>query len=368
MQDSKPIILIVDDEVDLLDVTASFLDMEGFSVLTAGGVKAALEILKTVKPDLIMSDITMPELTGFDLYESVRQTPSLLNVPFIFVSGHNDPDHIKTGKELGSDDYITKPFNPVMLVSTIKGKLKRHQQISESLAHQFDQMKSQLFHMLSHEMRTPLTSILGATEVLSDGEENLSSKDLKDFLEMLKSGSKRLNNLVEDFLLVVKIDSGDLVLEKNIKECVVAPRAIIGDLVKDLSETIHNKEIRQRITLTDVSLHFGIPLPHLEGILRRLLNNAVKFSPEGKEIRIEEKMDDSSYTFSITDQGPGISKAAQGGLFQKFHQINRAKQEQQGAGLGLYIARRLAETNNCTVWCESDEGAGATFYLTLPKL
>ncbi len=360
-------ILIVDDEPDLLEITAAYLEMEGYTALTALNVPAALEILKTTTPDMIISDITMPGMSGFDLFEKVRANSSFQNTPFVFLSGHTDLEHIMMGKEIGSDDYLMKPFEPEMLISTIKGKLKRRQQISESMTQQIEQLKNQLLHLISHEMRTPLTSILSATELLASGRETLSSDDFKGFLEMLKAGTKRLNTMVEDFLLVVRIESGEVAKEIDFRESSIAPRAVVDKLLMAFEETRKNKNIVLILKVQEESVHLCAQQSQIGNILSRLIDNAFKFSPAGSTVTIASRADSEGFTFSVTDSGMGIPKNKQSGLFSKFYQVNRESQEQQGAGLGLYVAKKLAEFNKFKIWCESEEGKGATFYLTIPK-
>ncbi len=367
MPTPSPKILVVDDEPDLLEITAAYLEMEGYTPLTALNGPAALEILKTTTPDLIISDITMPGMSGFDLFENIRADAALQNTPFIFLSGHTDLEHIMMGKELGSDDYLVKPFEPEMLISTIKGKLKRSHQLNESMSQQMDHLKNQLFRLISHEMRTPLTLILGAAEILSGGKETLSPEDFTGFLEMLKIGTLRLNRMVEDFLLVVKIDSGEVAKEIDVRETCIAPLEIVSRFALVREEIKRNKALTLTIDVADESPFLFIHPQHFESIVARLFDNACKFSPAGAKITIASRDEKDRYVISVADNGDGIPADKQDRLFQKFYQVNRESQEQQGAGLGLYIAKRLAELNRCMLWCESDEGKGAAFYLSISK-
>ena len=360
-------ILIVDDEPDLLDITAAYLEMEGYTPLTALNGPAALEILNSTVPDLIISDITMPGMSGFDLFGKVRADSKFQGTPFIFLSGHTDLQHIMMGKELGSDDYLMKPYEPEMLISTIKGKLKRSQQLNDSMSQQMDSLKNQLFRLISHEMRTPLTSILGAADVLAGGKESLSPEDFTEFLKMLKMGTLRLNRMVEDFLLVVKIDSGELPKEIDFREACISPLEIVTRFALVREEIKKNKDITLSIEVPDESPYLFIHPPHFEDIVARLFDNACKFSPAGAAITISSHTENDRYIFSVADNGNGIPLDKQDRLFQKFYQVDRESQEQQGAGLGLYIAKKLAELNKCTLWCESDQGKGAAFYLSISR-
>ena len=367
MATSHPKILIVDDEPDLLEITAAYLEMEGYVPLSALNGPAALEILDSTVPDLIISDITMPGMSGFDLFGKVRSDPRLQNTPFIFLTGHTDLQHIMTGKELGSDDYLMKPYEPEMLISTIKGKLKRSRQLSDSISHQMDDLKNQLFHLISHEMRTPLTSILGAADILSADKEKLSPEDFTEFLQMLKVGTLRLNRMVEDFLLVVRIESGEAAKDIEFRSAPVSPLEIVNRFASVSDEIKKNKGLTLKIEVAAETQVLCIHPPHLEDIIARLFDNACKFSPPGAVITIASRDERDQYILSITDNGNGIPLDKQDRLFEKFYQVDREAQEQQGAGLGLYISKKLAELNTCKLSCESDLGKGAAFYLSIPK-
>ncbi len=367
MSATSPKILIVDDEPDLLDITAAYLEMEGYTPLTALNGPAALEILNSTVPDLIISDITMPGMSGFDFFGKVRSEAKFQNTPFIFLSGHTDIQHIMAGKELGSDDYLLKPYEPEMLISTIKGKLKRSRQLNDSMSQQMDSLKNQLFRLISHEMRTPLTSILGAADILTGGKEALSPEDFTEFLKMLKIGTLRLNRMVEDFLLVVKIDSGEVSKEIDFREACIAPLETATRLASIREEIKKTRDITITVDVPDESPFLFIYPPHFDDIVARLFDNACKFSPQGAVITLASRSENDRYIFSVVDDGNGIPIEKQDGLFQKFYQVDRDLQEQQGAGLGLYISKKLAELNTCVLWCESDWGKGAAFHLSIAK-
>ncbi len=367
MTETKHTVLVVDDEEALLDITGEYLGMEGYAVVKARNGKNALDVLQSTTPDIIISDITMPGMTGFELFEKVRAMPQFQSTPFIFLTGHSDLRHVIQGKELGIDDYITKPFDPNILISTVRGKLKRRQEISNSMSQQIEKMKDQLLRLMSHEMRTPLTSILGATELLAEGKDSLSQKDFTDFLEMLKSGSKRLNNMVEDFLLVVRLESGELKREVELQATPINLHKIVEHVYTKHRELYEKKKVRCTISVDDQPLMLYTSAEHLENILSRLIDNAFKFSREGGSVNIVSRSTPERVTLAVSDTGIGIPQNKQAGLFQKFYQVNRESQEQQGPGLGLYIARRLAEINECELTFESTEGNGSTFSLSMRK-
>ena len=194
-----------------------------------------------------------------------------------------------------------------------------------------------------------------------------SPEDFTEFLKMLKMGTLRLNRMVEDFLLVVKIDSGELPKEIDFREACISPLEIVTRFALVREEIKKNKDITLSIEVPDESPYLFIHPPHFEDIVARLFDNACKFSPAGAAITISSHTENDRYIFSVADNGNGIPLDKQDRLFQKFYQVDRESQEQQGAGLGLYIAKKLAELNKCTLWCESDQGKGAAFYLSIPR-
>ncbi|MCX6136340.1 MAG: hybrid sensor histidine kinase/response regulator, partial [Ignavibacteriales bacterium] len=366
MSNADQIILLVDDEPDLLDITASYLKMEGYSTLTAHSGPEALSLMVTTTPALIISDISMPEMSGFEFFDEVRKQDRFQGIPFIFLSGHSDPHNIRKGKEIGSDDYLIKPFDPGILIATIRGKLKRKEQLTASISQQYELLKNRLFFLLSHEMRTPLTSIMGASEILAGSGDSLSPEDFKEFLEMLQTGSKRLSNMIEDFLFVVKLESGELFQKMELRNSYLSPFRILETITAQYDTRLKAKNVTLTLDAVDQVMHLLIFMPHLDDILHRLTDNAVKFCHDHGAITITAATDGSRCIFSIQDSGPGIPSEEIEKVFDKFHQILREQTEQQGAGLGLYISKVLANANECPLKCFSDGSTGSTFTLEVP--
>lgn len=366
MSEKKQTILMVDDEESLIEIVGSVLEGEGFIVLTAKSVDDAIEHLKSSIPDIIISDITMPGKTGFDFLSHIRSLPHLQQVPFLFLTAHSDAESILVGKEIGSDDYLTKPVDFHLLLSSIRGKLKRKEQFNKAVNFQTEKMKNEIFRLITHEMRTPLTSILGATEMLTDPQSNFSPKELTDFLQMLQNSSKRLNVMVDDFLTATKIESGEIAREMEVREHRINPHQIVNRLSVEMEYQCSQHHITIKNTIPDTTVSVFLHAAHIDNILRRLISNAIKFSKQNSSIVIGLH-DNKGYVFSVQDFGSGIAADKKPILFQKFGQIDREKHEQQGSGLGLYIARSLALLNNGDIWFESDEGKGSTFYLKIPK-
>lgn len=355
-------ILFVDDEESLLDIVGSVLEGEGFAVVTARTVEEAIEKLAAQPVDLILSDITMPGKNGFDFFHHVRSLPHLQHVPFLFLSAHSDAESIVAGKEIGSDDYLTKPVDFHLLLSSIRGKLRRKEQIAEASLQQSEKIKSEIFRLITHEMRTPLTSILGATEMLSDSSGGYTEKELTEFLQMLQNSSRRLNMMVDDYLTVTKIESGEIRREMDVREQRVTPQPLVQRIIDEFAFACRHHQVTIDNRIVDATISVHIYGPHLESILRRLIDNAVKFSHPGGRVLVD-LYEKEGYVFTVQDFGIGIPEGKKDQIFRRFGQIDREHHEQQGSGLGLYIAHHLAGLNGAELWYDSAENAGSTFAL-----
>lgn len=363
----KQSILLVDDDESFQGIAQTILESNDYIVKSANDVDEAEKLLSSFTPDLIISDVEMPGKTGFDFFKHVHSLSVLQSTPFIFLTANSDIDSIMIGKELGSDDYLTKPVNYNLLLATVKGKLKQKERLQLSQTNQIDEIKSQLFHMISHEMRTPLTCIQGATQILADPESSFSTDEMTLFLEMLQNNSKRLTTMFDDFLLVTRIDSGEIQKEIDIDDYLFNPHKTVGGILQSLKPKIKEKNITINNSVASKELSIRSHVPHVENIVHRYIDNAIKFSGKNGTVTVSNSEDEASFTFIVRDEGCGISAEQHSLIFEKFQQLNREKNEQQGSGLGLYIAKKLAEVNNGKVWFESAEKKGSTFFATFAK-
>ena len=200
-------ILIVEDDLAMSSGIRDVLEMNGYRVQLAENGVEGLKTLELFRPDLIISDIMMPEMDGFEFLEQVRRHPRWAAVPFIFLTAKGQRPDIRAGKQLGADDYLVKSVDLEDLLVVVRAKLDRALTIQQQSRREMDDLKRNLLNMLSHEFRTPLTYITGYVDLIQEGE--WSAEDLQKFLGRIKGGSNRLNRLVEDFLLLVRFETDD---------------------------------------------------------------------------------------------------------------------------------------------------------------
>ena len=172
--------------------------------------------------------------------------------------------------------------------------------------------------------------------------------------------------MVDDYLTATKIESGEIVREMEVKEYRITPFHIVNRLIQDFEFQIQQHNISFNNLIPDTTISIYMFAPHIENILRRLIDNAIKFSRKDGLV-IVRLHEDEGYVFSVQDFGCGIAEEKKSVLFQKFGQIDRERQEQQGSGLGLYIANNLAKLNGGEIWFESEKDKGTTFFVKVPK-
>ncbi len=372
-------ILIVDDNLTNLQVLFTTLSDDGHRVIPAQGAASTFTRLKHVTPDLILLDIMMPEVNGFELYARLREHPRTAHAPVIFISALDDNDAILRGLRLGAVDYITKPFRAEEVQARVQRQLeldrlrrdlqtelKTRRALEESLraaktqADAANQAKSAFLANMSHELRTPLNAILGYSQILA-AEPSLSP-DLKHAVETVRRSGDYLLLLIDDILDLAKIEAGRL-------ELYPAPFAI----ERFLREMANVFAVRARDK--GVQLHYtaGADLPatlvgdekRLRQICMNLLGNAIKFTERG-EVRLEADYRAGSLHITVTDTGIGIKAEKLGALFRPFEQSGAAKYKQQGTGLGLAIAKQLVEAMNGRIDAASTPGRGSRFSIVAP--
>lgn len=361
-------ILVVEDQENLMKAVQEVLELEGYIVLVASDGLKALEVMEHTRPDLIVADIMMPRMDGYGLYEAVRARPEWITIPFIFLTGKAERDDILRGKSLGVEDYITKPFNPDELLVVVRSRLTRAQQIYQASEAKFNELKQQIITVMGHELRTPLTYVQGYTELALDDVRTLSPDQLQGFLLGIKKGADRLNHLIEDLLLIVQMDTGRLAEEYA---QIARVRTDLDMIVERAVNRYNSQAAAHGITLESQITPNLPPVVlseyYLTDALGRLIDNAIKFTRgQNKRIKVIAQPAGSWVEIAIIDQGVGIAAEEIPHLFQRFHQIDRQRMEQQGVGLGLAISQEFIHLHKGEILVTSEPGKGSTFTIRLP--
>ena len=373
MEPSATILLVEDDQSlqegihDLLELADCGYNIQ---VLTASDGQEGLEMMRTLTPNLIISDIMMPNMDGLEFLRIVRGTPAWAHVPFVFLTAKGKKQDIRRGRMEGAELYITKPFNSGELLDLVKSQLDRsfeRQAAQQAHLHNF---KRSMLQLLNHEFRTPLTYVTAYYEMLTDSLVVYEDMDNLDaYLKGILSGCVRLSQLVESLILVMEIRTGE-VLERFKATAHAIPN--MGELIQQVVEA--KATAAPQITIRTAGLEglppvWGVPT-QLEMVVGQLLDNAIKFlnykHTPPKEIHVSAETADNQLLIHVQDNGIGLPSAVYHQIFELFYQYNREHLEQQGSGAGLAIAKGLANTHGGHIGVQSTEGEGSTFTIYLP--
>jgi two-component system sensor histidine kinase/response regulator len=365
-------ILVVEDDEVLRSGICDLLELSGYAVSAARDGVHAIDILQSLgmAPALIVSDIRMPNMDGYEFLEAVRERPEWLSIPFIFLSAKGDREDIRRGKLRGADDYISKPFDFQDLVVAIQSSLSRHEELHALQEARLNTLKRRILDVINHEFRTPLTYIVAYADLMAKEESFQHSKDLRQYINGILEGSERLSRLIENFLVLAELESdlGEKIYERR--------QSLITDFGQLVREVVDGFEARAAKKNVSVDLQIEDPLPPIKGdypyleiSIRELIDNAVRFSPEGETVAVTVMTGgnyDDKVLIVVNDHGPGISAEKQADLFDIFYQVDRERLEQGGAGAGLAIIQRVARLHKGNIGVESAPGQGSRFILRLP--
>jgi two-component system sensor histidine kinase/response regulator len=364
----QPTILVVEDDPSMLAIISFLLEDEGYKVVQATDGLAGLSALKDGLPDLIISDVMMPGMDGFDFYERLHARAEWNRIPFIFLTAKGQRTDVRRGMELGADDYLTKPFEPEELISAIEVRLARSAEAQAAISKASSDLSERIIQTLTHEFRTPLALVVGYTDLLESSGQNMAEEERQLILQGLQTGAQRLIGLVEDFLLLNKLESGALAAEIEREQRTADEPDWVVDLAVDgFREQAAGRNVAFVARLEAPGVSVLASRRDLTEIVRKLVDNAIKFSKSGGgEVIVGTRQEGDTWVLEVADEGIGIQEAALPWIFEAFRQVDRGTMEQQGAGVGLAIVRGLAEVYGGGVKVQSAPGKGSTFTCWLP--
>ncbi|MEN6510599.1 MAG: response regulator [Chloroherpetonaceae bacterium] len=360
-------ILIIDDAPFILESTKALLQFEGYEVITAKDGQEGLDLLALEKPDLILCDIAMPNVDGYSVLKTIKSNPSLSRIPFIFLTAFTERQNIRTGMQLGADDFLVKPYSRDELISSINTQLQKSSLQSQAIAEKLQEVNYSVTQVLPHEFRTILNQIMGSAKFMKSNANRISPEEIIDLVDDIIESTKRLLTITENYLIYARIQSisaNDEEIEQLLAFTTVEPAAILYDTAgfiaskySRVSDLIVNADIYEiSISMASESYH---------KIISELIDNAFKFSEAGTPVEVSADISDEKFIIQIKDHGRGISQKQIEDI-DALVQFERNIFEQQGVGLGLIIAKKLTELHRGVFNIESQEGKGTTITLSLP--
>lgn len=380
-----PRVLVVDDDARNTEVIAGFLSLEGLQVSTAEDGETALAAVAGAPPDLILLDVMMPPgLDGFEVCRRLKADPATVFIPVVLLTALRGTSERVRGAAAGADDFLSKPFDHVELITRVKSLLRvkrlhdelqdynralearvaeRTLELQQALRQlrEVDRLKSEFIANVSHELRTPLLHVKGYIGLIAEGALGPFNAEQERGIRVAQQAVNQLERIVRDV-----VDFRDLHDRQLDRE-----RVLAGDVCRNaleaLSEVAGHKELR-------LSLEIAPELPPvladrvaLVRVLRHLLDNAIKFSPPQSRVLVRAERRDTRVRFSVFDQGPGIPLERQDEIFDIFYQSDGSSTRRTGGmGLGLAVVKVLLEAQQSQIQLDSTPGRGSIFYFELP--
>jgi signal transduction histidine kinase len=385
----KDIVLIVDDILENVSVLFRFLSQEGFKVLVAQNGEQALRIFDLTRPDIILLDVMMPGMSGFEVCQKLKSQEQTQNIPIIFMTALSDTVDKVQGFSLGAADYITKPFQHEEVLVRVNAhlnlhklqkklekqniKLQQQNQTLETLVQALQQTKltaeatnvtkKQFLANISHELRTPMNAIIGYSEMLKEEAEQSQAQYFSKDLEKILEAGHHLLEMINDILDFSKLEAGKMELSLE----TFGIYSMLNDLVNAFEPlTKNNLNSLEIVCPKDIGIMHS-DISKVRRILLNLLNNANQFTQQGSiKLTVSKTIDWIS--FAVSDTGIGISPEQQQQIFSSFTQVDNSSTRQHGGtGLGLSITKRFVEILQGHLKIESQLEHGSTFTVLLPS-
>jgi two-component system sensor histidine kinase/response regulator len=354
-------ILVVDDREANVQVLGDMLGQLGFEIVPVTTGEQALRRLAAHPADLILLDVLMPEMDGFEVCQRIREQPELAEIPIIFLSAADDKTFIVRALEAGAVDYVTKPFNQAELISRVRTHLALKQ--ARDRLRQLAEDKDELLGILAHDLKNHLGGMQMSAQLMHDRASSLGEDRLKRMSVNILDASNQMFSFVKEFLANAAADRG---LTFNLEAISLSEAATAA--IQRYAEAAQRKSIK---------FHEEYPLSSplvladqgaLDQVIDNLVSNAVKFSPPDKSIWLSiGTAAGGVLEWRVRDEGPGCDSKDLANMFARYRRLSaRPTAGEPSTGLGLSIAKRHVDAMNGTLHCESEAGKGATFVLRLP--
>ena len=349
MSNAQKILVVDDDPIGRCVLVEA---LTRYEVKTAGSGREALSLIRDYRPDLVLLDVNLPEISGYDVCRAVRDNRESQLIKIILVSANITLEERLNGYAAGADDYITKPFNTEELQAKVDVfvKLKREEEVAEA--------KSNLLGLFTHETRTPLGVIIGLSDLLrSDPSKSVETRQCA---EAIYKSSLDLHQFIEKTTLLGRLRTG------------YNPEPSCDYLNMHVQKSVNR--IRPQIDLKDINIVQQIPeditlivdWEMFDEVVGYIIENAVKYSETGDDVYVEAALADSGCRIRITDRGVGISKSWIDNIFGEFA-VKDIRHHNRGQGLSLSIAKQVIELHGGRIEVESEVGEGTAFTIHLPN-
>ncbi|MFM7600744.1 MAG: sensor histidine kinase [Pseudanabaena sp.] len=352
-------LLIVDDVPDNLFLVRTILEEEGYEIITSSNGHDALKMIESEPPDLVLLDVMMPLMDGYEVTRHIRAMKDLPFIPILLITAYDRANAVK-GLDLGADEFIRKPIEADELLARVRSLLRLKHSIAER--DRIDRQRQDFVSRLTHDLRTPLVAADRMLGLLQDGVLGEISPEIREALTIMGRSNHNLLEMVNKLLDVYRYESGS----KTINLQPLDLKELLNQVVQELKPIAISKNLELTANLDDIATVKGDRLELLR-VFNNLIGNALKFTESGS-VHVSLKLEESEASIAIADTGAGISPEEQPFLFQRFRQGNHQK---QGSGLGLYLSHYIINAHNGKILVKSpnlDSQQGSTFFVHLPTI
>ncbi|MCB9459345.1 MAG: hybrid sensor histidine kinase/response regulator [Anaerolineaceae bacterium] len=361
-------ILVIDDSQELLDDIIETLGIEDYEAQGATSGQEGIRLAHEIRPDLIVCDIMMPGMDGYEVLRSLRSDPSTAVIPFIFLTALTSRSDRRQGMSLGADDFVTKPFAVDELLSSIETQIRKRKELNDLAEEHLAELRNTIVTALPHELYTPLNTIIGFADMLQLEADTIKPDQIISWSQLIRDAADRLLRLNENFLYYARLrlaltapDSA----ESFGKSYVEFPDLVVSEAVR--SQVARANRLNDlQIDLADVS-RIKCSSENFNKVIAELISNALKFSETGQIIKVSSRIEDNKYLLQVHDGGRGMEGniAERIGLYRQF---DRSLYEQQGMGMGLAIVQSIMQLCDGRLSIETHPGEGFTVCLTFEIL
>ncbi len=382
-------ILIVDDIAKNIQVVGNILQEHDYDLYFANDGFSALEQIGDTDFDLILLDIMMPEMDGYQVCQKLKANPRNEDLPVIFLTAKTDTDSIAKAFEVGAVDFVTKPFNASELLARVKTHLRLRYSIlmlaqtnqvltqeieerkaiqknleqSEGKLRQMIDTKDKFFSIVAHDLKNPFNTLVGFTELLMHNADLMPKEKIRNFYQLIHNAAHRSHSLLENLLEWSRAQTGSLKWEPESFDFF----RVVESNVLLLQSTAEQKHISLISDVTEGTMVFA-DFNMILTVVRNFISNALKFTQAGGRVRITATMQDEHVVVKVADTGVGIAPEDMAKLFRMdIRHTTEGTSHEKGTGLGLLLCKEFIEKNKGQISIESELGVGTRFVFTLPR-
>jgi two-component system sensor histidine kinase/response regulator len=360
VQNTDVYILVVDDTLTNREVMARILSRKKYQYkLIANGEEALVAVSQRL-PDLILLDISMPGMDGFEVCEHLKADERTRNIPVMFISALDETEDKVRAFQVGGVDYITKPFKIEEVLARVETQIMLAMQRKEILA--LSELKDQLIRTVSHDLKNPLHVIMGYAALLMDGGYTTSPDDVQSMSKHIYNSAERMYSLVTNLLELSQIEDG-----VSFELSPLSLTRLCQDMMPEFEMIAQAKHHTLTVELPTTDIIVNGDTMRLGQVLSNLVSNACKYTPENGHVRLSVAQHNQTVHLCVEDNGLGIPKEAIPQLFNKFYRVNTVEHRAvEGTGLGLSIVKAIIEQHHGKIEVESELNKGSKFTVSLP--